>query len=206
MPEFTPNLCVIIPVMVIASLICSIDYGWGYLEVYITSYLYSFSDSITTGKVHLLLSIMEIGGIIGAQMFHLVTSRLGQRETLTLALALTAIAWLICCMSTTIWGFIFPALLWGIGGALRYLTCSFFMVELMPDRYAFAVGLGNFGAPLSILFWAWAALLIVNPNNDSPDIEIIKKSTTAHYFGQAVISRIPDFFQATLIMATVATS
>jgi fucose permease len=42
-------------------------------------------------------------------MYHLVTSGLGYRETLTLALALTAIAWFICYMSTSIYGFIIPA-------------------------------------------------------------------------------------------------
>jgi hypothetical protein len=66
MPVFEPNLIVTIPVLVIASLICSIQNGWGYLEVYIASYLYSFNDTITTGKVHLLFSIMEIGQVIGA--------------------------------------------------------------------------------------------------------------------------------------------
>jgi hypothetical protein len=62
----------------------------------------------------------------------------------------------------------------GISGALRVMACSFFMIELMPDRYALAVSLGNIGAPLSILFWGWALLLLVNPKNDSPDIEIRK--------------------------------
>jgi MFS family permease len=145
MPVFKPNLCVIIPVMVIASLITSITGVWGYIEVYIASYLYSFSDSITTGKVHMLFTVMEIGQIISAQIFHLATSKLGYRETLTLALALSAIGWLICSISTTIWGFIISALLWGISMGVRYLMCSFFMVELLPENYAMAVGLSNIG-------------------------------------------------------------
>ncbi len=154
----------------------------------------------------MLFSVMEIGQIIGAQMFHLVTSRLGYREALCLALALNAIAWLICYMSTTILGFIFPALLWGIAISLRYLTSSFYMVELMPDNYALAVGLSNIGCPVSLLFWGWAPLLLANPNNDSPDIEIRENNRTAYYFGEAVTSRIPYFFQVTMIMATVAAS
>ncbi len=92
MPLLTPKLYVIILVMVIASMIIDIDIPWGYIEVYIASFLNSFSDSITTGKVHMLFSIIKIGQIIGAQIFDLVTSRLGYRETLTLALALNAIA------------------------------------------------------------------------------------------------------------------
>jgi fucose permease len=94
-------------------MISSIQLGWGYIKPYIASYLHSFSDSITTGKVHMLFSFMEIGHIIGAQMFHKVTSMLGYRETITLALALNATGWLICSVSTTIYGFIIPALLWG---------------------------------------------------------------------------------------------
>ncbi len=78
------------------------------------------------------------------------------------------------------------------------------MVELMPGNYAFAVGLGNIGAPLSTLFWALAPLLLLNPNNDSPDIEIIKNRRTAYYFGDAVTSRMPEFFQVTMIMAIIA--
>jgi MFS family permease len=151
-------------------MLTSLQPGWGYLEPYIASYLHSFSESITTGKVHLLFSVMEIGQIIGAQMFHLLTSKLGNRETLTLALAMNATAWFICSVSTTIYGFIIPAVLWGIAMALRSLTCSFFMVELMPENYAMAAGLGNIGGPVSILFWGWAPLLLANPNNDSPDI------------------------------------
>jgi MFS family permease len=126
MPVFTPKLLLIISVMVIASTITCFDVGWGFLEVYIASYLYSFSKGITTSKVHMLFSIIAIGQTIGAQTFHLLTSRLGNRETLTLAVSLSAIAWLICSISTIIWGFIVPALLWGISAALRYLTCSFF--------------------------------------------------------------------------------
>jgi MFS family permease len=102
MPAFKPNLSLIIPVMVIANLIIAIDTGWGYIEVYIASYLYSFSDSITTSKIHMLYSIIELGQIIGSQIFHLVTYRLGYREALSLALALNAIAWLICSLSTSI--------------------------------------------------------------------------------------------------------
>jgi MFS family permease len=113
MPVFTHNLFVIILVMVIASLTTSPLIGWGYLETYIASYLYSFSDSITTGKVHMLFSIIQVGQIIAAQIFHPLTSKLGYRETLTLALALSAIAWLICSISTKIWEFIIPALLLG---------------------------------------------------------------------------------------------
>jgi hypothetical protein len=61
MPVFTPKLLVIILVMVITSLMCSIDIGWGYLKPYMALYLYSFSDSITTGKVHMLFLVVEIG-------------------------------------------------------------------------------------------------------------------------------------------------
>ncbi len=66
MPVFTPKLLVIILVMIIGSMMTTIHVGWGYIEVYIASYLYSFNDTITTGKVHLLFSIMEIGQVIGA--------------------------------------------------------------------------------------------------------------------------------------------
>jgi MFS family permease len=203
MPEFKPNLCMIVPVMVITSMICSHDIGWGYLEPYIASYLHSFSETITTGKVHMLFFVMEIGQIIAAQMYHLVTSMLGYRETLTFALALTAIAWLICSVSTTIWGFIIAALFLGFSLAFRSLTCSLLMVELMPNNYALAVGLSNLGAPVSVLFWAWAPLLLANPNIASPDIEIRENSFTAYYFGEAVTSRMADFFQVTMTMATV---
>jgi hypothetical protein len=78
------------------------------------------------------------------------------------------------------------------------------MVELMPNNYALAVGLSNLGAPISILFWGWAPLLLANPNNASPDIEIREYSKTAYYFGEAVTSRMVDFFQVTMTMATVA--
>ena len=152
----------------------------------------------------MLFSVMEIGQIIGAQMFHKVTSMLGYRETLTLALALNATGWFICCVSTTIYGFIIPALLWGISLAVRLLTCSFFMVELMPENYAFAAGLSSIGAPLSILFWGWAPQLLLNPNNDIPEIKIREHSRTAYYFGEAVTSRMPGLFQVMSIVATVA--
>jgi MFS family permease len=194
MPVFTLNLIVAILVMIIVSIMTTIDVGWGYLEVYIASYLYSFSDSITTSKVHMLYSIMDIGQIIGAQIFELVTSRLGYREALSLALLLMATGTFICSISTTIWGFVIPALLFGISEALRGLTSSFFMVELMPDDYAMAVGLGNVGGAFSILFWGWVPHLVANPDNASPDIEIREHRRTAYYFGEAVTSRVPFLF------------
>jgi hypothetical protein len=80
------------------------------------------------------------------------------------------------------------------------------MIEHMPENYSLAVGLSNIGGPVSILFWGWAPLLIASPNNDTPDIEIRENSTTAYDFGEKVTSRIPDFFQFTMIMATVAGS
>jgi MFS family permease len=128
MPVFTPKLLVIILVMIIGSMMTTIHVGWGYIEVSISSYLYSFSDSITTGKVHMLFSIIKIGQIIAAQTFNLLTSRLGYRETLTLALVLNVIGWVICSISTKIWGFTIPALLWGISIVLQYLAFSLFLV------------------------------------------------------------------------------
>jgi hypothetical protein len=206
MPVFTPNLYVVILVLLITTLMSALQGGWGYIEPYIASYLHSFSDSITTGKVHMLFAVMEIGQILSAQMFHLVTSRLGYRETLTLALALNSIAWFICSISTTIYGFIIPALLWGMSTALRCLMCSFFMVELLPDDYAMAVGLSSLGEPLSLLFWGWVPLLLANPNNDSTDIKIREHTRTAYYFGESVTSRVPYLFQAVMIMTVVAGS
>ena len=66
MSEYKPNLTVVILVMVIATQIICIDAGWGYMQVYIASYLYSFNDSITTGKVHMLFTMMEVGRVFGA--------------------------------------------------------------------------------------------------------------------------------------------
>jgi hypothetical protein len=86
------------------------------------------------------------------------------------------------------------------------MTCSFFMVELMPKNYALAAGLGNIGEPFSILFWSLAPLLLANPNNDSPDIKIRKNSMTEYYFGEAVTSRVPFLFQFVMVMVIVAGS
>ena len=75
------------------------------------------------------------------------------------------------------------------------------MVELMPDKYAMAAGLGNIGTSFGILFWGWVALLLANPNNESPDIEIRENSRMAYYFGEAVASRVPYFFWVLTMMA-----
>ena len=204
MPVFTPNLTMAIPVMVIISLIIGIDVGWGYIQVYMASYLHSYSPSITTSKVHMLYSVMDLGQIIGAQIFEPVTSKLGYRESLSLALLLTATGAFICSIATTIWGFIIPVVLMGIAIALRSLACSFFMVELLPGNYAFAVGLGNIGCAFSAIFWSWVPLLVVNPDNATADIEIREYSRTAYYFGEAVTIRVPYLFQVITIIATVA--
>jgi predicted MFS family arabinose efflux permease len=203
-PVFKTNIYMVILVIIMATQIIPIDVGWGYLEVYIASYLYSFSDSITTSKVHMLLSVIEIGQMLGAQIFHLVISRLGYREGISLALVLMATGMLICSISITIWGFIIPAVLFGIADALRCLICSFFMVELMPENYALAAGLGNIGGPFALLFWSWTPLQVVNPNNASPDIEITEVTRTAYYFGEAVISKVPYLFQVVMLIAIVA--
>jgi MFS family permease len=137
-------------------------------------------------------------------MFQPVTSRLGYRESLSLVLLLTATATFICSISTTIWGFIIPAVLFGVAEALRSLTCSFFMVEIMPGNYALAAGLGNIGTSFGILFWGWVPLLVANPNNTTADIEIREHSRTAFYFGDAVTSRVPYLFQVIMMIAIVA--
>ncbi len=142
-------------------------------------------------------------GIIGAQIFHPVVSRLGYREAMSLSLIFGAIGSIICVNSTSIWGFVIPAMLWGTGVALRILTCSFFMVEIMPNNYALAAGLGNVGAALTPTFWGWVPLLITNPSNISPDIEIREHSRTAYYFGEAVTSKVPDLFLAVTIISLV---
>jgi MFS family permease len=204
MPAFTPNVILAILVMGIATPINGIGDGWGYIEVYIASYLYSFNDSITTGKVHILFLIMELSLVIGAWIFEPMSSRLGYRETLSLMLVLMATGMIICSISTTIWGFIIPAVLFGIATGLRCLTCTFFMVELMPDNYALAVGLSNLGGSLSLLYWGWVPLLVANPNNDLADIEIREHSRTAYYFGEAVTSRVPYLFQVMTMIAILA--
>jgi hypothetical protein len=87
-----------------------------------------------------------------------------------------------------------PCVLFGIAYSMRILTCSFYMVELMPDNYALAASLGSIGGSFSLLFWGWLPQLIANPNNASPDIEIREYSRTAYYFGEAVTSRVPFLF------------
>lgn len=204
MAEFKPNLAVNIPVIAVAAMVVALDGGWGYLETYVASYLHSYSDSITTSKVHILYSIMMGSGIIGAQIFHPVCSRLGYREAMSLSLLLAATGSFICMNSTTIWGFVIPSMLFGIGVALRILSCSFFMVEIMPNNYALAAGLGNVGAALTPTFWGWVPLFITNPNNSSPDIEVVEHSRISYYFGDAVASKVPDLFFATMMISLVA--
>ena len=74
----------------------------------------------------------------------------------------------------------------------------------MPDKYALAAALGNFGDPISILIWAWAPLRLTNPNNVLPDIEVRENSMTAYYFGEAVTSRVPYLFQVLTMVSIVA--
>jgi MFS family permease len=204
MKEFKPNLPLNVSVISITSMLVALDCGWGYLETYVASYLHSYSDNITTSKVHILYSIIMGSGIIGAQIFHPVCSRLGYREAMSLSLLLGATGTIICVNTTSIWGFVIPAMLWGTGVALRILTCSFFMVEIMPNNYALAAGLGNVGAALTPTFWGWVPLLITNPDNNRPDIEIREISRTSYYFGEAVTSKVPDLFLAVTIITLVA--
>lgn len=92
----------------------------------------------------------------------------------------------------------------GIAIALRSLACSFFMIELLPDNYALAVGLGNIGCAFSTIFWSWVPLLVINPDNATAGIKIREYNRAAYYFGEAVTTRVPYLFRVITIISIVA--
>jgi MFS family permease len=152
----------------------------------------------------MLYSILQGCQLLGSQIFHPICSRLGYREGLSLSFVFMSSALLMCYFSTSIWGFVIPAVLFGSATALRTLINSFSMIELMPDNYALAAGLGNCGGAFSILFWGWISLLVMNPDNERPDLETREYTRTVYYIGEEVTSQVPKFFLVTMFISIIA--
>lgn len=111
---------------------------------------------------------------------------------------------LICYFTTSIYSYIIPAILFGAGTGLRTLVNSFLMVELLPNNYGLAAGLGNCGGAFSIVFWGWTGQMIINDENIKPQLEVKEYNRVVHYFDDTVTDRTQTFFITTFMISALA--
>lgn len=79
-----PHIKISACVLIIVSFIMALDSGWGFVELYIASYLHRYNQSITTSSVHILYSILQISQLLGAQIFRPICIKLGYREGISI--------------------------------------------------------------------------------------------------------------------------
>jgi hypothetical protein len=105
-------------ILIFIGVMMGLDFGWGYIEPYITSYLRLYSDSITTSLVHILYTIMLVSQIIGAQLFRPISVTFGYREGIAICMIIFATGLVICGLTTSIWIMFIGMVFLGIALAL----------------------------------------------------------------------------------------
>lgn len=199
-----PHIKISACVLIIVSFIMALDSGWGFVELYIASYLHRYNQSITTSSVHILYSILQISQLLGAQIFRPICIKLGYREGISICFLFQSSGLFMCYFTTSIYGFIIPVIFFGTATGLRTLVNSFLMIALLPNNFGFAAGLGNAGGAFSIVYWSYLSLSILNPHNKHPTIIVQEGERTLRYFDSEITNQVPNFFVIAGIIALIA--
>lgn len=181
-----------------------LDFGWGYIEPYITSYLRLYDESVTTSFVHILYTIMLLSQIIGAQLFRPISVNFGYREGISICMIIFSTGLFLCSITTSIYVMFVAMVLLGIALALVSLIGPFLMIGLMPDNLGLAGGLGTAGPTIGPVFWSNMAASIVNPANQSPDVLVKEGQQYVSYFSENIANNTPVLFYITCTLVFVS--
>ncbi|HEY9078376.1 MAG TPA: MFS transporter [Anaerolineaceae bacterium] len=198
--------------------------------LYVPSFLFTFSHSLLTPILPLYAKSFEvpytligvvlagesIGMLIGDLPAGMLLRRLGQKGSMLIGIALTAISTASLFWVTTIWAVVFFRMLAGLGGSLFAVSRHYFLVEMVPvhnrgriiSLYGGVFRLGRFVGPLaggaiaaafglrsSFLFFGGICLLaLVIITFVLPHVEVRKESESVGF--RASLKQFLEMFRS----------
>lgn len=139
-------------------MIGSLQNGWGFIEVYIASYLIRYNPSLTTSIIQIQFLIMYLSESIGAQSFNIFIDKFGYKKSLVLAFLIYGFGIQISYYFTSFSGLMLTMLCNGIQEGLRMLICPIIMMSIMPNRVGLSGSLSNIGLVIAGYYWGYFAL------------------------------------------------
>jgi len=178
----------------------SLNKSWGFIEVYLASWLREFDSTITTSDVHGLLTVVLCAEIIGIMLFAFLNTRFSVKFVTASCLGLSSLGWFIYYYSTSMWILIIASICLGASTSLRQLVVSFIMIEILPNNTGLAAGLAAMSSSFSVALYSSFGEYVMNPHKKNPSIQIIEGERVAKYFDHGVASQFPWYSLYILFM------
>lgn len=186
----------------IFSMLLSYFHSWGYINTYYCSYLKLFDPSITMLHVNFILTTMYFSEMF----FWYAADYVKQKQNYSGAqcLGMFFLFLKFCCMSLTPNYFVW--LMTNIIAA--FCTCCYdinstrLLLEWFPGQIGVAGGLNSTGFSFGS-FWAFLAYWIINPQNQSPTIDLQEGYRLTKIFDESVAMNVPSFLHTCCIICLV---
>ena len=184
----------------------SFNKSWGFLEVYLASWLRFFDIETTISDVHGLLMLILCSETVGILLFPVLNTRFTVKFMTSICMCLVSFGFLLYSYCSSMKILMIASLLIGASTGLRQLVISFIMVEILPNNTGFAAGLGAMTSSFSVLLFTTFGQYVMNPHKKNPTIEIQEGERAAYYFDYGVASQYPWYtfylFCMCIIIAT----
>lgn len=165
---------------------------WGNIATYVTSYLRIYDDSVTTATTFFILPIQVL---VGGSFMYLGTSlslKMHPRITMSLALVLSLTGLVVGSYVTNYYLFvIFYGIFFGLAYSLSYATPLIVAWSYFKGNKGRVSGIVTAGFGASAAVFSIITLMLVNPDNVLPDIEIERDAVVSHYYSEEIANNTP---------------
>ncbi|CDW88082.1 major facilitator superfamily protein [Stylonychia lemnae] len=198
---------------IIGCMLCQFIFGqcniWGNIQVYVCSYLRQFDDSIQINQIFIVAPIqslsLTVGNLIGTKLIN----RFKPRTIMTFGFSLFVGSQLLASFAQNLYLFILAySLMGGIGLGMNFFLPVYVGWKCFPMRKGLITSMIMCFNGIGTITQSIISVLIVNPNNIKPTIQVEQGVITYNYFDEEVSGNIPLFFRiftaAELVILAVA--
>jgi len=196
--RFYTNFCI----MFLIAMTIGYAKSWGFIEIYLTSYLRLTDPEITTSYTHSLLTIMLTSEFIGMAIFPWLKLRLSLKPIVFVAFVFFSSGFWIYTFTTNWIMLIFASISIGIAHSVRALVLNFLAVAMMPDSKGFAIGVANLGSAFGPALYAMCGQMVMNPNHRQPDVLATEGAQVVKYFDKGIAEYFPLYMGLVAMVST----
>lgn len=179
---------------IIAGMMINYFIAWGYLNIYITSYVRLTDPNITSNHINTLFSVFLFSQAPCLYIAKLIIDKVGYSKAIAISVFILSLACLVSSFANGYWLFFVGSIFFGFSYSMYVLSATKLMIIWMPNYIGLASGVGVCGFSLGVSFWGCLSQMIINPDNKPAEIVSQEGLRETRYFTHDIVKNLPHFY------------
>lgn len=176
------------------SVLLSYFHAWGYINIYVGSFLKLTDPTITMLHVNFIFTTLYISQIFFWYTAEMFRDRFNYSGAQFIAMFCLAVKFYINSVSTSYFLYCFGNVIAAMGYCSYDVNSTKLLLEWFPSQVGLAGGLNSAGFSFNV-FWSFFGYQVINPNNMPATIEVQEGYRTTRLFDESIAQNVPQFFK-----------